>query len=78
VPVISAGIIASPFFTRSGPEGRTLTDFLPFVKHGHSVAVANIAMLSEVERVTCQRTLELLDAPICLRAGEGATLSNLR
>jgi hypothetical protein len=39
VPAISAGIIASPLFTRSGPEGRTLADLLPFVKRQTSVFI---------------------------------------
>ena len=30
VPAISAGSIASPLFTRSGPDGRTVAD-LPFL-----------------------------------------------
>jgi hypothetical protein len=30
VPAIRAGIMASPLFTRSGPDGRTVADF-PFL-----------------------------------------------
>jgi len=37
VPSMSAGIIASPLFARSGPAGLTLADLLPFVKRQTSV-----------------------------------------
>jgi len=33
VPAIRAGIIASPLFTRRGPDGRTVADWPP---HGHA------------------------------------------
>jgi hypothetical protein len=36
---MSAGIIASPLFTRSGPEGRTLVDLPPLVKRQTSVFI---------------------------------------
>jgi hypothetical protein len=40
VPAISAGIMASPLFTRSGPDGRTLVDLPPLVKRQISVVIA--------------------------------------